>query len=179
MIPTPQQARLSRLVLITAVTIGLAGMCLGMAMGIAEDFRFKSVHVHVNLIGFVSLFLAGLFYRMVPAAAGAMGWTHYGLTVVGLALMAAGLVGIFMPLAAIAWMVKPGSMLILAGMILFVWIVASATSPSASPGGRGQPAIPFSVVDDFPAQAPSQLARQRAERIIAEAAQSLNRSRAA
>lgn len=181
MTSTVSQARLARLCLITAVLLGLAGMLLGLAMGALEDFRLKGVHVHVNLIGFVTLFLAGLFYRAVPAAAGALGWMHYGLTVAGLGLMTPGLAGIFLGIPSIAWMVKPGSVLAIAGMMLFVWVVMRGTRPGAEGfgGGHGHARLPLSVVDDHHAAAATRVSRLTAERIIADAARAAARTSAA
>jgi hypothetical protein len=47
----------------------LCGMALGIAMGIRQDFTLAPAHAHINLVGFVGLFLAGLYYRLVPEAA--------------------------------------------------------------------------------------------------------------
>src|SRR5215471_6381932 len=39
-----------------SVVIILAGMVMGMAMGMAQDFRLMPAHAHLNLLGFVALF---------------------------------------------------------------------------------------------------------------------------
>jgi hypothetical protein len=52
-----------------SVVIILVGMILGMVMGSQGDFRLAPAHAHLNLLGFVSLFLAGLYYQAVPQAA--------------------------------------------------------------------------------------------------------------
>lgn len=51
-----------------AVLYVLLGVVLGVVMSANSDFTLKPVHVHVNLLGWVSMFLFGLWYRMVPAA---------------------------------------------------------------------------------------------------------------
>src|ERR1043166_2925184 len=51
-----------------SVALGLAGMGLGIAMGIRQDFALAPAHAHLNLLGFVALFLAALYYRAVPEA---------------------------------------------------------------------------------------------------------------
>ncbi|MET0606416.1 MAG: hypothetical protein ABWZ80_08165 [Beijerinckiaceae bacterium] len=163
--------RIARLFLVTSVLLGLSGMMLGMGMGIAEDFRLKGVHVHIDLIGFVTMFLAGLFYRIFPAAAGKLAYAQYGAVTVGLAFMAPGIAGIYLGVPAIAWMTKPGSVLVLASMIMFVWNVVSATfndcdadiASSGSPGSKGFKAMDERVL----------AARAEAARIVAEAARDL------
>lgn len=180
-----QQGRVAQAFIVTGVALGLGGMTLGMGMGIAEDFRLRSVHAHLNLIGFVAMFLAGLFYRATPSAAGRLAWTHYGLTVAGLAMMLPGVAAIMLDVPTIAWLTKPGSTLVFAGMALFLWIVASARYSGDTPDGRGfgdPERVPVKVVDDR--QLAMSSGRIRAEEIIAEAARAAaaraaGRSRAA
>ena len=57
---------ISTLLLRVSVVLGLIGMTLGMVMGIREDFTLAPAHAHLNLVGFVVPFLAGLYYRAVP-----------------------------------------------------------------------------------------------------------------
>ena len=45
-------------------------MTLGIVMAASNDHRFAAVHAHLNLLGWASMALFGLFYRAVPAAAG-------------------------------------------------------------------------------------------------------------
>ena len=42
----------------------IIAVCLGLVMGIIHDFRFASVHAHLNLLGWVSMAIFGidLFY---------------------------------------------------------------------------------------------------------------------
>jgi hypothetical protein len=41
-------------------------------MGIKQDFALAPAHAHLNLLGFVALFLAALYYRAVPEAAASL-----------------------------------------------------------------------------------------------------------
>lgn len=52
-----------------AVLYFIAGVALGLYMGITHDHTLAPVHVHLNLLGWVSLGVFGLFYRVVPEAA--------------------------------------------------------------------------------------------------------------
>lgn len=52
-----------------AVLYFIAGVSLGIFMAASHDYSMKPVHVHLNLLGWVSLGLFGLFYRNWPAAA--------------------------------------------------------------------------------------------------------------
>ena len=52
-----------------SVSIALAGMAFGIFMGIRQDFMLAPAHAHLNLLGFVTMFLSALYYRVFPVAA--------------------------------------------------------------------------------------------------------------
>lgn len=63
-----------------AMIYALIGLAIGVWMGATEDFRIRSAHAHLNLLGYVSMFIYGLFYRVVPKAAGdAFAAAHFWL----------------------------------------------------------------------------------------------------
>ena len=112
-----------------AVLFAIVGMCLGLWMGMHEDFTLAPVHAHVNLVGWVTMFLAGLFYNARPDREGMLAKVHFGLAVIGLLIMAPGLAGL--KLGYLSWggpMTGVGSILTLAAMLLFAFIVF--TTPS-------------------------------------------------
>jgi hypothetical protein len=49
-----------------AVLLLLAGMVWGLQMAISGDHSAFPAHAHLNLLGFVALFLFGIFYRLNP-----------------------------------------------------------------------------------------------------------------
>src|SRR5512134_408660 len=51
-----------------AVVYLLVSVILGVAMGASENFALRSVHSHVSLLGWTTLALAGLIYRVFPEA---------------------------------------------------------------------------------------------------------------
>jgi cbb3-type cytochrome oxidase subunit 1 len=46
------------------------GVAMGIYMGIVHDFQLSPVHAHVNLVGWVSLSLFGIVYRLFPELQG-------------------------------------------------------------------------------------------------------------
>jgi hypothetical protein len=52
-----------------AVVYLVIGMTLGIGMGMTHNFLFRSVHAHVNLLGWVSLALAALVFHTFPETA--------------------------------------------------------------------------------------------------------------
>jgi hypothetical protein len=55
--------------LATALLCLLAGESLGIYMGINQDFLLVPAHVHLNLLGWVTLAAFGLMHRAYPALA--------------------------------------------------------------------------------------------------------------
>jgi hypothetical protein len=107
-----------------AVVMVVAGMIWGIVMAVTLDHSAMPAHAHLNLLGWVSLFLFGIFYHLHPAidasrAAIVQVWAWIVSTVVmtvGVALVHTGhQVGD--PIAAV------GSLLVLASMLLFGWLV--------------------------------------------------------
>jgi hypothetical protein len=82
---------LSQRLILTAVAFFVLGVAIGIYMGVAQDFRFVHVHVHINLLGWTALGLAGLLYAVYPHLQ--RGWlpaAHYWLHTVGLLVFMGG-----------------------------------------------------------------------------------------
>ncbi|MFC4184143.1 cytochrome-c oxidase [Saccharococcus thermophilus] len=81
-----------RLIKISAVYFTI-GVCLGLYMSISHSFTLTPVHVHINLLGWTALTLAGIIYHLFPqAAATKLAKTHFWLHNIGLPLMMIGLI---------------------------------------------------------------------------------------
>jgi cbb3-type cytochrome oxidase subunit 1 len=52
--------------LVAAAACLVAGVMLGIVMGMLHDFHLAPVHAHLNLLGWTSLALMGLTYRAFP-----------------------------------------------------------------------------------------------------------------
>ena len=107
-----------------AVVFVIAGMVWGIIMAISEDHSAMPAHAHLNLLGWVSLFLFGIYYRLHPALEDARGafvqiWVWILGTIVltiGVALVHTGH-AVGDPIAGI------GSLIVLLAMLLFGWLV--------------------------------------------------------
>lgn len=74
-------SRLPLLFLSAAALCLVAGVALGLGMGIAHDFTLAPIHAHTNLVGWTSLALMGLTLRAWPALAeGPMATTQFALS---------------------------------------------------------------------------------------------------
>jgi len=115
------------------VIAAAAGIGMGIAMGATHQFTLATVHAHLNLLGWVSMFLYGLFYRVEPRAAdGLLPGVHAICATLGLVIFvpALGLQLAGPPTLAPAAMagLVIGPFLVLLGMIVFAIIVFRATS---------------------------------------------------
>lgn len=107
-----------------AVLFVIVGMIWGLLMAISGDHSAMPAHAHLNLLGWVSLFLFGIYYRLrgsLERSKAAL--TQVWLWIAGTIVQAIG-VGLVTtghesgePFAVV------GSLAVLAGMLLFAWLV--------------------------------------------------------
>lgn len=110
------------------VLFALVGMSLGIWMGANENFTLAPVHAHINLLGFVVMMIAGLFYRAFPGAA--RGWlpiAHFTLALLGVLIMAPCLAWLLLGHPRIAPVLGVSEIMLVASMLLFAVIVFMAT----------------------------------------------------
>ncbi|MCB1883150.1 MAG: hypothetical protein KDG89_03985 [Geminicoccaceae bacterium] len=78
--PSNGGGRIDAWFLVLAATCLIGGTGLGIGMGIAHDFELVPVHAHVNLLGWASLALFGLVYRVYPdLVRSRLALVHFGL----------------------------------------------------------------------------------------------------
>jgi hypothetical protein len=120
---------IDRAFFILAVLMGLAGMLLGIQMGMAHDFQLVPVHTHINLVGWVSLALFAVGYRLGFAKTGGLAVLHFWIAAAGAILLP---LGIYLATTRQQEaVVIIGSLLVLASMLLFLVNVLRARSATA------------------------------------------------
>ncbi|MCA0985254.1 cbb3-type cytochrome c oxidase subunit I [Halobacillus yeomjeoni] len=68
------------------------GVAIGYYMSLVHDYALTPVHVHINLLGWTALTLAGILYHLFPSLGEAkLGKFHFWLHNAGLPIMMAGL----------------------------------------------------------------------------------------
>ncbi len=103
-----------------AVIYFLIGIGLGMFMSITHHHQFSSVHAHINLLGWVSLALIGIFYVLFPSAAKTrLAKYHFWLHNIGLPIMMVGLILLMSGYEAIEPMLAVGGIILTLGVIFF------------------------------------------------------------
>lgn len=125
-------SKVDSIYLIIAVVYLIAGVSLGIGMGLSQEFMYAHLHAHINLVGFVSHAFFGFSHRLWP------GLRDSGLSAPQLYTFVVGapifLVGLplaqfhHQPLFAIL-----GSFLVLASVIMFLIMFISKVQRGAMP----------------------------------------------
>lgn len=131
--------RASTLAIRAAVIFALCGIGLGIGMAMTHNHLLHAAHAHINLVGWVSLFLFAMYYKAHPA----MDTTRCALVQVGSWTLGAALLGLGVTLI---YGVGPqyqafaavGSLIVFASLLIFAYVVfrpqtLSAPMPGAAP----------------------------------------------
>ncbi len=107
-----------------AVLFVIAGMAMGIGMAASQNHAIMPAHAHLNLLGWVSLFLFGIYYERRPALDGSrVALTQVVVWSVGTVVLTIAVAAIHLgyheadPVAGLA------SLLLLAAMLLFAYFV--------------------------------------------------------
>ena len=123
-----------------SISLGLLGVAFGIIMGITQDFALAPAHAHLNLLGFVVMFLSALYYRAFPlAAASRLARYQVAVSMVGAVLFPIGIASVllgghdrFEPV------VVTGALIVFAGMLLFAVIVYRTSGTGWPATGAGE-----------------------------------------
>src|SRR3954464_2808194 len=110
-----------------------AGVTLGVVMGVRHDFSLAPVHAHINLVGWASLALFGIVYKLYPEMARSrLAALHFILAAPAAVMFPVGIALSILydePLVAIV-----AALMWLAGTILFlIQMIALAFRPASRP----------------------------------------------
>lgn len=110
--------------MLSAIFFVALGMVLGLYMGPSQDFRLQPVHAHLNLLGWATMMLAGLYYRGdAIATASRLGHWHFWTALVGMVLFVIGLTALQLGNESLEIALIAGSVLSLVAMLIFAWVV--------------------------------------------------------
>lgn len=109
------------LFVVTAALFATFGMLWGIQMSVTQDFSLSPAHAHLNLIGWATMGIFGLYYSITPQANSRLAVLHYILHTVAVLIFAP---GIAMAISRqVETFAKLGSLCVVASMILFVIVV--------------------------------------------------------
>lgn len=125
--------RIDTFCFLTAALAALTGMGLGLYMGINQDFTLAPAHAHLNLLGWVTMALYGLYHRGAGRPAKRLGWAQVGCGAAGFPLMAGGL-GFVLATGnhAAADVIVAGALMSFLGMVLFLAVVVTGMVSDAA-----------------------------------------------
>jgi peptidoglycan/LPS O-acetylase OafA/YrhL len=112
-----------------AVVYLLAGVGLGIFMGASGDHSMFPLHAHINLLGWVSMLLFGVFYRLWPQAASSkLARVHFWLYMPSVLAQMALLAAVLRGHPEAEPMLGVASILVAAAMVCFAVVVWKETS---------------------------------------------------
>lgn len=98
------------------------GMFFGIWMSAAHDHTLSGAHAHLNLVGWVTMALFGVFYHLVPGAAQSpLAKVHFALATIGVWFMVPGIALAIMGRTELPVII--GSFATVASMLLFLFVV--------------------------------------------------------
>jgi hypothetical protein len=101
------------------------GMIFGIWMSASHDHTLAGAHAHLNLVGWVTMALFGVFYHFVPAATGTrLATLHFILATLGVWFMVPGIALAIQGKTEIPAII--GSFLTLGSMLIFLWTVVTS-----------------------------------------------------
>jgi len=105
-------------------------MAWGIEMSVRGDHTLAPAHAHLNLVGWATMALFGLYYHVVPkAAASLLARIHYIVTLAGVAAMVPGIVMAIQESGET--FAKVGSILTITSMLIFVYTVITTRGGNA------------------------------------------------
>lgn len=108
--------------MVLAALCALVGMSWGIQMSASGDHSLSPAHAHLNLIGWVSLSIFGVYYHLVPSAAESMlAKVHFALAAAGVVIIVPGIVSALRQTGEA--MAKIGSVLTILSMLCFVIVM--------------------------------------------------------
>src|SRR3712207_5402446 len=103
-----------------AVLFVLTGMAMGIGMAVSGNHSIMPAHAHLNLLGWVSLFLFGIYYERRPALdASRLAMIQVWLWSVGTTILTIAVAAIHLGYTAADPVAGLASLIVLAAMLLF------------------------------------------------------------
>ena len=111
-----------------AVIFALVGMALGLKMAISGEHNQIPAHAHINLLGWVTLMLYGLFYKSHRTAGqNRLALLHFWLSLTGTIVMNLGVYLFYSGVSEADPIAAVGSIGVILGMMVFAVIVFKNT----------------------------------------------------
>ena len=127
----------SRLFFRTAILFLIGGIGIGLHMAMSQDHTAATAHAHINLLGWVTMAIFGVYYALNPVkAARRLALVQYGVYTLGVLMMAPSLYLLMEGHTALEPLVGIASMITFAGVILFGVVVFTGDGKEREGVGR-------------------------------------------
>ncbi|MGA8708342.1 MAG: hypothetical protein WB646_15300 [Steroidobacteraceae bacterium] len=117
-----------------AVVYFIVGIVLGLQMAASNDFTLAPVHAHLNLLGWVSLAIVAIVYRLWPATERSpLAKLHFVLYNIGLPFMMLGLAMLLRQAPHFQLVLGVSGTLVIIGIVCFaanVWLNTGRREPA-------------------------------------------------
>jgi hypothetical protein len=125
-----------------AVLFVIAGISMGIGMAVSQDHSIMPAHAHLNLLGWVSLFLFGIYYERRPALdSSRLALIQVGLWSVGTVLLTIAVAAVHLGYTSADPVAGVATLIVLAAMLLFAYFVFRPSAFIApGPAARMTPA---------------------------------------
>jgi len=124
-----------------AVIFVIIGMAMGIGMAASQNHSIMPAHAHLNLLGWVSLFLFGIYYERRPALdTSRLAFIQVGVWSVGTVILTVAVAAIHLGYHAADPVAGIASLLVLGAMLLFAYFVFRPATSIAEPAMRMTPA---------------------------------------
>jgi len=111
-----------------AVLSVIAGIAMGIGMAASQDHSIMPAHAHLNLLGWVSLFLFGIYYERRPALdASRLAMIQVVLWSIGTVVLTIAVAAIHLGYTAADPVAGIASFIVLAAMLIFAYFVFRPT----------------------------------------------------
>ena len=123
--------KVSELYFKTAIVFLLVGIGVGLHMSISGNHESTGAHAHVNLLGWVTMALFGTYFALVPhKAQRRIAMVQYGVYTLGCIIMLPSLYLMLSGKPSLEPLVAVGSLIVLAGVLLFAFVLFTGESTS-------------------------------------------------
>ena len=115
-----------------AVLFVITGMAMGIGMAISQDHAIMPAHAHLNLLGWVSLFLFGIYYERRPALdTSRLALIQVTIWSIGTVVLALAVAAIHLGYTAAEPVAGIASLIVLGAMLVFAYLVFRSTTRAA------------------------------------------------
>jgi cbb3-type cytochrome oxidase subunit 1 len=116
-----------------AVIFAIAGFAMGIGMAISHNHSIMPAHAHLALMGWVSMFLFGLYYRLHPSVdRRVLAYAQASTWALGTLILVIGVAQIYLGNVTGEKIAAVGSSIVLVALLMFAGLVFRGGAPTGA-----------------------------------------------